>query len=123
MTVLGVSDIAMDKPPRAMQRKCSSQAALLAMASSLLVLTAPTPSESFSPSQHPPAFSRPRFDALVSHKYHRPNIDSTNGVTSGSSALELSSTSPEIQQNLPTELPDSLSDAASIAANVREGKH
>lgn len=118
MTVLDVSDIAMDKPPRAMQRKCSSQAAILAMASSLLVLTAPTPSESFSPSPHPPAFSRPRFDALVSHKYHRPKIDSTNGVTSGSSALELSSTPPEIQQNLPTELPDSLTDAASIAANA-----
>eukprot|EP00579_Thalassiosira_antarctica_P005046 CAMPEP_0201881546 /NCGR_PEP_ID=MMETSP0902-20130614/11826_1 /ASSEMBLY_ACC=CAM_ASM_000551 /TAXON_ID=420261 /ORGANISM="Thalassiosira antarctica, Strain CCMP982" /LENGTH=189 /DNA_ID=CAMNT_0048409777 /DNA_START=42 /DNA_END=608 /DNA_ORIENTATION=+ len=89
-----------------MRIKCPTSAALLAAATSAIVLIAPAPSDSFSPTHS--SFKQ----HVVAQQQHR-------RISHQNSALQIStSTPPPGIQNQPTELPDSLSDAASIAANA-----
>lgn len=98
-----------------MRMKCPTLTALLAVA-------APAPGESFSPSPLPAALPGSRqhtANALVAP----PTPQQQRPITihhrcGGGSARQLSTVSPEIQKNQPTELPDSLTDAAAIAANA-----
>ena len=85
---------------------------LAATAATLIALSAPIPSAAFAPAPRISSFKRQQQnDAIVASSPHN------TGVVG---PLQLSTLPTGVNQ--PTELPDSLTDAAAIAANVREEK-